>query len=297
MTGFSSWFQSLPPNMRGAIFVVLGTAFFVMTDIVVKFAGDRIHPAQMAIFRYVVGFILLIPLFVRTGPDRLRTKRMKLHFFRAIVASLGQAGMFFAVIHLHLADATAMTFTRPLFLTILAIFVLKEVVSGHRWGATIIGFGGVIMMMRPFGGEIDIAWFVALFTAFLFASGLIIIRVLARDDPPGTILFWYHIFGALIFAGPAAYVWVHPTPVEWLWLILIATFTAIGMNFFVRGFSVGESSLMGTMEYIRLVLAVIAGYVIFFEIPDLWTGVGALIIVGATLYITRHEARKERASG
>lgn len=297
MTGFSSWFQSLTPNMRGAIFVVLGTAFFVMTDIVVKFAGDRIHPAQMAIFRYVVGFILLIALFVRTGPDRLRTKRMKLHFFRAIVASLGQAGMFFAVIHLHLADATAMTFTRPLFLTILAIFVLKEVVSGHRWGATIIGFGGVIVMMRPFGGEIDIAWFVALFTAFLFASGLIIIRVLARDDPPGTILFWYHIFGALIFAGPAAYVWVHPTPVEWLWLILIATFTAIGMNFFVRGFSVGESSLMGTMEYIRLVLAVIAGYVIFFEIPDLWTGVGALIIVGATLYITRHEARKERASG
>lgn len=296
MTAFTAWFQSLPPNMRGAIFVVLGTAFFVMTDIVVKFAGDRIHPAQMAIFRYVVGFILLIPLFVRTGPERLRTKRVKLHFFRAIVASLGQAGMFFAVIHLHLADATAMTFTRPLFLTILAIFVLKEVVSGHRWGATIIGFGGVIVMMRPFGGEIDIAWFVALFTAFLFASGLIIIRVLARDDPPGTILFWYHIFGALIFAGPAAYVWVHPTPVEWLLLILIATFTAIGMNFFVRGFSVGESSLMGTMEYIRLVFAVIAGYVIFLEIPDLWTGVGAIIIVGATLYITRHEARKERGS-
>ena len=124
--------------MRGAIFVVMGTAFFVMTDIVVKFAGDRIHPAQMAIFRYVVGFTLLIPLFVRTGPARLKTKRLKLHFFRAIVASLGQAGMFFAVIHLHLADATAMTFTRPLFLTILAIFVLKEVVSGHRWGATVI---------------------------------------------------------------------------------------------------------------------------------------------------------------
>ncbi|RPG03701.1 MAG: EamA/RhaT family transporter, partial [Rhodospirillaceae bacterium TMED63] len=207
-----------------------------------------------------------------------------------------QAGMFFAVIHLHLADATAMTFTRPLFLTMLAIFVLKEVVSGHRWGATVIGFAGVIVMMRPFGGEIDIAWFVALFTAFLFASGLIIIRVLARDDPPGTILFWYHLFGALIFAGPAAYVWVDPTPLEWLWLILIATFTAIGMNFFVRGFSVGESSLMGTMEYIRLVIAAVAGYFIFSEIPDIWTGVGALIIVSATLYIARQEACKEKAA-
>ena len=279
--------------MRGAVFVVLGTAFFVLTDIAVKFAGDRIHPAQMAIFRYGVGFILLVPLFIQTGSEKLRSNRLKLHFFRAIIASLGQAGIFYAVIHLHLADATAMTFTRPLFLTILAIFVLKEIVGLHRWGATIAGFAGVIVMMRPFGGEIDIAWFVALFTAFLFASGLIIIRVLARDDPPGTILFWYHIFGTLIFAGPAAYVWVHPTPLEWLLLCLIATFTAIGMNFFVRGFSVGESSLMGTMEYIRLVFAVIAGYLLFTEIPDLWTGVGAIIIVSATLYITRHEAGRK----
>ena len=113
-----------------------------------------------------------MPLFIRTGPERLKSMRIKLHFFRAVLASLGQAGIFYAVIHLHLADATAMTFTRPLFLTILAIFVLKEVVSGHRWGATIIGFVGVIVMMRPFGGEIDIAWFVALLTAFCLVDHL-----------------------------------------------------------------------------------------------------------------------------
>ena len=297
MKALSARFQALPPNMRGAIFVVMGTAFFVLTDIVVKFTGENIHPAQMSIFRYGVGFVLLIPLFVRTGAARLKTGRVKLHFFRAIVATVGQAGMFYAVIHLPLADATAMTFTRPLFLTVLAIFILKEIVGLHRWGATLVGFAGVIVMMRPFGGEIDIAWFVALFTAFLFASGLIIIRVLARDDPPGTILFWYHIFGVLIFAGPAAYVWVDPTPLEWLLLILIATSTAIGMNFFVRGFSVGDSSLMGTMEYIRLVFAALAGYLIFTEVPDFWTGAGAVIIVAATLYIARHEARKPAPPG
>ena len=166
-------FNALPPNLRGAVFVVLGTAFFVLTDIIVKFTGDRIHPAQMSIFRYGVGFILLMPLFIRTGPERLKSKRIKLHFFRAILASLGQAGIFYAVIHLHLADATAMTFTRPLFLTILAIVVLKEVVSGHRWGATIIGFVGVIVMMRPFGGEIDIAWFVVLQDRCLTTTGFL----------------------------------------------------------------------------------------------------------------------------
>lgn len=293
MKAFVEKFHALPPNIRGAIFVILGTFFFVLTDIVVKFTGKTIHPAQMSLFRYGVGFILLMPLFIRTGAPRLMTKRLKLHFFRAVIASVGQAGIFYAVIHLQLADATAMTFTRPLFLTILAIFILKEVVGIQRWGATVVGFAGVIVMMRPFGGEVDIAWGIALFTALLFAAGLIIIRVLARNDPPGTILFWYHIFGVIIFAGPAAYVWVDPTPDEWIQLCLIATFTAIGMNFFVRGFSVGESSLMGTMEYIRLVFAALAGYFIFTEVPDLWTWVGAAIIVSATLYITRHEAMKK----
>lgn len=291
MSGYINQFHALPPNIRGAIFVIMGTAFFVLTDIVVKFTGDRIHPAQMSIFRYGVGFVLLAPLFIRTGRAKLRTKRLKLHFVRALLATLGQAGIFYTVIHLQLADATAMTFTRPLFLTILAIFILKEVVGLHRWCATLIGFAGVIVMMRPFGGEVDIAWGVALVTALLFSSGLIIIRILGRDDPPGTILFWYHIFGILIFAGPAAYVWVHPTREEWVLLCLIATFTAIGMNFFVRGFSVGESSLMGTMEYIRLVFAALAGYFIFTEVPDIWTWVGAGIIVSATLYIARHEAK------
>ena len=295
MSGPVVWFRDLQPNMRGAVFVIVGTVCFVLTDIVVKDTGKNIHPAQMAIFRYCVGFLLLTPLFIRTGVVRLKTKRLRLHFVRAIIASIGQAGMFYAVIHLPLADATAMTFTRPLFLTILAIFILKEFVGLQRWSATIVGFTGVIVMMRPFSGDVDIAWFVALFTAFLFAWGLIIIRVLARDDPPGTILFWYHIFGMIIFAGPALYVWVNPTPVEWVQLFLIAAFTAAGMNFFVRGFSVGESSLMGTMEYIRLVFAVVAGYFFFSEIPDFWTWVGAAIIVSATLYITHHEARKKGA--
>ena len=131
MSGYIEKFHALPPNMRGALFVILGTAFFVLTDIVVKLTGERFHPVQMSIFRYGVGFILLAPLFIRTGREKLRTKRLKLHFVRAILATLGQAGIFYTVIHLQLADATAMNFTRPLFLTILAIFILKEVVEIH----------------------------------------------------------------------------------------------------------------------------------------------------------------------
>ena len=288
-----SRFNALSPNMRGAIFVVLGTTCFVLTDITVKFTGRSIHPAQLTFFRYAIGFLLLMPLFIRTGP-KLRTKRLPLHFFRAIMASLGQAGIYYSVIHLLLADATALIFTRPLFLTLLAILILKEVVGLHRWGATAVGFLGVLVMVRPFGGDVSLAWGVSLGAIMLFSGGLIIIRILGREDPPGTILFWYHIFGMLLFIGPAIYVWVPPTPAEYGKLFLIAAFTAAGMNFFVRGFAIGESSLMGPMEYIRLVLAALAGYFIFHERPDMWTWVGAAIIVCSTLYIARREAKLGR---
>lgn len=293
MKSILSGFRALSPNLQGAVFVMLGTSCFVLTDITVKFTGHRIHPAQLTFFRYTIGFVLLMPLFIRTGP-RLRTKRLPLHFFRAIIASLGQTGIYYSVIHLLLADATALIFTRPLFLSLLAIVILKEVVGLHRWGATMVGFAGVLVMVRPFGGDISLAWGVSLMAIFLFSGGLIIIRILGREDPPGTILFWYHIFGIVLFTGPAIYVWVTPTPVEYVKLFLIAAFTAAGMNFFVRGFAIGEASLMGPMEYIRLVFAALAGYFIFSEIPDIWTGVGAAIIVAATLYITRHEARQGR---
>lgn len=292
MRGLAEAFGALSPNLRGAVFVLVGTVFFVANDVVVKFTGDRIHPAQMALFRYSVGFVLLMPLFVRTGRAQLKTERIGLHVVRAVIATTGQALVYYAVIHLLLADATAMNFTRPLFLTVLAIFILKETVGLRRWGATLVGFAGVIVMVRPLGGGFDADWLVALAAAFLFALALILIRVLSRTDPPATILFWYHIMGVVIFSVPAALVWVPPTPGEWLQLCLIAVFTATGMFFFVRGFAIGDSSVMGTMEYVRLVYAALAGYFIFAEVPDIWTWVGAGIIVAATLYIARHEARR-----
>lgn len=291
MTSFLEWFRGLSPNLRGAVFVMLGAMCFVMTDITVKFTGDRIHPAQMTLFRYAVGFLLLTPLFIRTGREKLKTRRIHMHFFRAIIASLGQTGLYYATVHLLLANVTAIVFSRPLFLTILAIVFLKETVGLHRWGATFMGFVGVLVMVRPFGGEVNAAWGVALVSICLFAGGLIMIRVLGKEEPPGTILFWYHIFGVLFFIGPAAYVWVQPTAEEFVLLCLIAMFTAIGMNFFVRGFAIGESSLMGPMEYGRIVFAAMAGYFIFHEVPDNWTWVGAAIIVASTLYITRREAK------
>ena len=283
--------QGLPQNVRAAAWITVGTIFFAANDAMVKSVGAEIHPIQMALFRYAIGFVLLSPIFLRLGRSGLATKRPGMHFMRALIAGIGQAGVFYAVVHLKLADATAISFSRPLFVTVLAVLILGETVEWRRWAATLVGFGGVLVMLRPGQIGIDPASIVAVVCALLFGLGLILIRFLARTEPAPRILFYYHAFGVLMFAGPAAWLWTPPTAFQWFLLLMIGALTTAAMVCFVRGFTIGEASVVGPMEYTRLVYAALIGFFVFSEVPDAGTWAGAAIIVASTIYIARHEAK------
>lgn len=270
----------------------MGTLAFAFNDVVVKYLGRTMHPFELAIFRYVIGFVLLSPAFIAMGWNGLKTSHLRLHATRLVIACISQIGVFYAVIHLMLADATAIAFSRPLFTTMIAVFLLGEAVGRRRWTATAIGFVGVLVMVRPGQAGFDPVAVVAVFTACAFAYANVLIRVMARTEPPNRILFYYHLGGMMVFVVPAAFVWVTPVGIEWLLLFLIGVFTTVGMIGFVRGFSAGEASFVGPMEYTRLLYAGLFGFYLFAEIPDAWTGIGALIIVASTLYIARREAKR-----
>lgn len=208
------------------------------------------------------------------------------------MATSAQIGVFIAVINLQLADATAISFSKPLFTTIAAVLILSETVTARRWGATIVGFAGVIIMMRPGTGSIDPVALIAVGAALTFAMANILIRVMSRTEPPSRILFYYHIGGILIFAGPAAWTWRMPVGFEWVMLALVGVLTTLGMICFVRAYSIGEANAVGPIEYVRLIYAGLFGYFLFSEVPDLWTLTGGLVIVGSTLFIARDEARR-----
>ena len=286
--------RKLPANARGALLISIGSIFFAANDAMVKFVGGDIHPMQIALIRYSLGVLLLSPMFMRLGLSGLKTRRPGLHLVRALVASIGQVGVYYAVVNLMLADVTAIMFSRPLFITILAVLLLGESVGLRRWSATAIGFAGMVVMVRPGHFGVDPGSVIAIGSALLFALSLTLIRMLASSEPPPRILFYYHGFGALVFLAPALWLWVSPSPLQWLLLILIGMLTTIGMVCFVRGFAVGEASIVGPMEYTRLIYAALIGYFVFAEIPDAWTWVGAAIIVASTLYVARHEAMSGR---
>ncbi len=287
-----AWWLGLPPNLRGILWITMGTVAFALNDVAVKTLGRTIDAFELAFFRYVTGFVVLAPFFVRLGLDGLKTSRIHLHAMRLVLAALAQIGVLISVIHLPLAAVTALSFSRVLFTPFVAVWMLREVVTGRRWSATAIGFVGVLVMVRPDASGIDPIALIAIGSALTFAVSNVLIRLLSSTEPPLRILFYYHLGGMMVFAGPAAWVWRTPVGIEWLYAIALGLLTTLGMIGFVRGFAVGEASVIGPMEYVRLIYATILGYLVFAEIPDPWTIGGALIIVAATTYIARVEARR-----
>lgn len=287
------YWTSLPANLRGILWLSIGAFVLTVVDVFVKTLGRKFDPFEIALFRYGIGLIVLTPVFVRAGWAELKTQRLGLHILRMSLAFAGQLGIFVSIIYLPLADAIAFMFSKPLFTTVVAVILLSEVVSGRRWIATIIGFAGVLIMVRPGSETIDPAALIAVAAALIFAIANVLIRMLSTTEPTRRILFYYHIGGVLVFAGPAAWVWVTPVGVEWLLMLAIGAFTTAGMVCFFRAFAVGEANAVGPAENLRLIYAALFGFFLFGEIPSVWTGVGAAIIVGCTYYIAQAEARRQ----
>jgi drug/metabolite transporter (DMT)-like permease len=290
----SAWLR-LPGNLRGVIWILMGSLAFALNDGVVKFLGHKFSAFQLAFVRYFIGFILLTPVFVKLGKAGLATNRLDLHLARLVLACAAQVGVLYAVIHLYLADATAIAFSRPVFTTLVAVVLLSELVSARRWVATIVGFVGVLIMIRPGHAGADPVALIAVAAALVFAVANVLIRMLAKTEPPSRILFYYHLGGSVVFLGPAIWVWQSPTGMEWIMLCLIGILTTIGMIGFVRAFSVGEANAVGPIEFIRLIFAAVIGYCFFAEVPSLWTMAGAIVIVASALYIAREESQRRGA--
>lgn len=284
--------RTLPANLRGIAWLSVGTLLLALGDAVTKELGRSIHPFELSFFRYAVAIVVLAPAFLRMDAQAFRTARPGLHVIRLLLATIGQTGLFVAVVNLKLADATALGFSKPLFTTVIAVFILSEIVSRRRWALTVCGFIGVIVMLRPGTDVIDPYALVAIASAFCMAVANVMIRVMAPTEPPTRILFYYHFGGLLLLVLPAAWVWSTPIGWDWALIALMSTGLTLGMVCFVQAFSIAEANAVGPSEYVRLIYAGLIGYLLFGESIDSWTLSGGLFIVASTLLIARDEARK-----
>jgi len=289
------WWADLPGNTRGAIWILGAAIVFTAMTSLIKLAGQDLHVTQILLIRQVVMTGMVLPVIVRDFPGSLITRHPMLHVARVVLAATAMLCGFTAIIHLPLADATAIGFAKAFFLTIFAILFLKETVGIRRWAATIVGFIGILVMVRPTGAEsFNIYGLYAV--AGAAAAGLVmtIIRKLSQVEAATTILTYQAVFVGLIMLVPAIWYWQTPTFGDWMLLLAIGVVSYMAQYANIRAFREGEATAIASLDYTRLLYATLMGGILFAQWPDRNTILGAGIVIAAALYTVQREARLGR---
>ena len=280
--------------------MLMGAFMFSVMVTIIKVIGSRISIFEILFFRQLAMTIIVAPVIIRGLPNSLKTQMPALQALRVVAATSAMIMGFSAFIHLPLSTATAIGFSKTMFITILAIIFLKETVGIRRWSAVVVGFVGVIIMIAPDDGwttfaNFDIWSLAALLSAACAGLVMVIIRKLSQVDQAITILSFQAIFVGLLMIVPTIYFWVTPTLEEWLWMGLLGLVSVIAQTANIRAYKAGEATAISTIDYTRLVYASILGFLIFAEIPDLNTMIGAGIIIAASLYTLHREGQQGKA--
>jgi drug/metabolite transporter (DMT)-like permease len=285
---------ALPPNLRGALWM-LGSAFlFTVMATLVKMLGTSLSSFEVAFFRSLTGLLFILPLIIRQGYRGVGTGRPWLHLLRGALGSMGMMLGFYAFVHLPLATASAISFSRTLFLVPLAFLFIGETVGMRRLMATAVGFIGVLIILRP-SATMEPAAFIAVFSAIVIAGAVTCVKLLSRTDGPMVLLLTSSVIGLVVTALPAAMTWVTPSWSQLAGLVVMGAFGIGAQTCFIRAYAIGEVSALAPIDYTRLLLATAVGFFLFGSVPDVWVFVGAAVIVASTLYITLREAGKRPA--
>ncbi len=272
--------------------MLLGILLISVMDALLKWLGSRYDPVQVIFFRAVFAFVPVgIALYLRGGFGQLKTRRLTGHFLRSMT---GLAALFLFVeglTRLPLASVIAVAFAAPIFVTAFSVPLLKEHVGVRRWTAVVVGFLGVLIMVRP-GGEL-FQWS-ALFVlgAVLFYSLMIIlVRVLGRTETPSSIVFYQSLFSMLVTGALLPFFWTTP-PWEHL-LLMVATGLVGGAAqlCLTEAYSRANVAIVAPFEYSAMLWAVIFGFFFFAELPGVEVWMGAPIVIASGIYIAFREAK------
>lgn len=285
------------PQLVGAMLLMaLAAACTAVDAAIVRVVSADLHALEIALFRNLFSLIVFLPWLVRAGPGVLRTRHLPLHLIRAGLKLAALVAYFYALAVLPLADVTAIAFATPLFVALGAVLFLGEVLRFQRWGALVAGFVGVLVVLRPGSAVFDPRMLAAIGAAVALSGVALFLKYLAMREPANTIVGLNLLLSvplALVLALP---VWVTPDLPLFGWLALQGTLGAIAQLAATHAMSRADVSLLMPIEFLRLPLVALLGWLAFAEAVDVWTWVGGALIFASTVYLTRREAAASRRS-
>ena len=282
--------------LRGIVMMCFAVLCFATMNTLVKDLRGELPVVEIIWGRYFFHFALILVLFPRRIPTLLNSDDKGLEIARSVLVLLATACMFVALGFMPLADAVAITFVGPLLIVALSALILRETVGPRRWGAVIVGFIGVLVIIRPGAGAFQLAALLPVGVAFFYALFQIITRHLSHRSDPLNMLFYTALVGALAMSVIVPFDWQTPTAAQWLMLIAVGFLGGLGHYAIIKAYERSEAALVAPFAYTEIIWVTSLGLLVFGDFPDLFTFAGTAIIVASGVYVL-HRERKARAAG
>ena len=278
------------------ILAISATMFGALMASCVKYLSSDLHPIIICFYRCLMGLILITPFMIKNNFQALKSQNFKLQFSRSMINIISMICWFSAIGMMYFEKAAALGFTTPLFTTILAIVLLKEKIRFHRTAALLIGFIGILVIVRPGYVPLELGATLLLASAFSFSFVLIIVKKLSAIDSSLTIIFYHLLFSTPIFFIFSLFYW------ETVSLNQLLIFTFMGASGLLshwclaQAFKLSDTTFVMPLQFTKLIWASLIGVFIFAEQPDMWTWVGGVIIFISVVYITYRETFKKKGT-
>jgi len=281
--------------LLGVLFMCTACALFPIMNGLVKLLAATYEPQQIVWFRIVSHLVLVALVFMpRMGLGLLRTRRIGTQFVSSVMMLLSTLFFFSAVKSIPVAEAISVTFVAPLAVVLLAWPLLGERITVFRMAAVVVGFIGVLIVIRPGSAVFQWQSLLLLCSAVCYAMYQILIRRLAGIDAPATSIFYSVLLGAIIMSIWLPFVWKVPqNATDWALLVSLGAFGALGHFCVAKAMTYASANFVAPFNYTQMIGSVIVGYLMFAEVPDFYTWLGTAVIVGAGLMVGL-QGRKQR---
>ncbi|AZO68138.1 MAG: DMT family transporter [Mesorhizobium sp.] len=282
-----------PSIPKAAFWMALSIASFLAMSVAGRATTAELNVFQVLELRSVIGFFILLPLVMISGGfAAMRTKRPLANIVRNVVHFIGQAAWLYALTLIPLAVLISIEFTTPIWTAILAVGFLGERLSRPKVAAIMLGLIGVMIIVRPGAGSVDPGHVVVLGAAVCFGISVVLVKSLTRTDSVVRIIFWMLLIQSVLGLVPALYEWRNPPLELWPWILLIA-FTGMSSHFcMARALAYADATVISPMDFLRVPLSALIGWLLYHEQIDAFTAGGALLILMGNLLNLQRKATK-----
>ncbi len=283
---------------RGFFLAIVAGLFFNFLNGAVKELATDMPPLYVAWGRWIGGIVLIAPyLLWRVGLDGMRTRDLKLHCLRGLFHTPGYGLWYEAVVWLPLATMAALGFTGPIFVTLGAVIFLRETVHWRRWLGVAVGFAGMLVIVRPGVVEMNPGIVMMSLAVPLIAGSNLIAKVVSGRDKPAVVVLWQSVVGAICFTPLGIWFWQTPTLPQLGLFLAAGFFGTMGYFFITWAYRLLDISALQSITFLAIVWAALMDVAVWGKTADVWTFVGAAIIVASTTYIAHRESRAGATAG